>query len=87
MNKQTRTALIKSLSIAAQSAHTATSLVDLATIMAGAASEGRTDRWKDACAYAGDLIMDEYDATGRVYMTKASDSVHAGIVAMTNANK
>lgn len=87
MNKQTRKALIESLSTAATQAPTADSLVDLANIMAGAHTEGRTDRWKDACALAGDLILDEYEAAGRVYMTKASDSVDAGLIAMTAANK
>lgn len=86
MNKNTRKALINSLSTDLDNATTATQFVEIATHMADSKGLGRTDRWKDACRNAGEVIL---DVTRRGDRTAPSmeRAVRQGLAKMVEANK
>ena len=86
MNKQTRKALIQSLSNDFSNARTADDYVRLATTMADAASQGRSPVWKGAARNAGEVIL---DVTRRGDRSAASmeRAVRQGLDKMVAANK
>lgn len=86
MNKNTRKALTQSLSLDLDNATTADHYVQIATHMADSTGQGRTDRWKDACRNAGEMIL---DVTRRGDRSAASmeRAVRQGLSKMVEANK
>lgn len=87
MNKDKRRALIRDLTNDFIAVYTADDVVHVATAMADAASQGRTDRWKNACRYAGNEILTIHKTRGHVDLFSANDAVDIGLTLMVEANK
>lgn len=86
MNKQTRKALIQSLSTDFSNARTADDYVRLATTMADAASQGRSPVWKGAARNAGEVILDHANR-GLVTVKTTREAVRQGLDLMSQSNK
>ena len=92
MNKQTRTALIQSLTTELDMSATLTEsdtnlarFVRFADRLVDASSQGRTERWKSACTLAGRrMLLAERD---QLTVESARNKCAQGLQAMTNANK
>jgi hypothetical protein len=91
MNKQTRTALIQSLTTdfnkvsLSKGDDALADAIRFATRLADAASQGRTDRWKGACTLAGRrvLVAERDQLTTESVRNKCAQ----GLEAMAIANK
>lgn len=87
MNKQTRKALLTDLGARIYNADTSAELIMIATDMADAASQGRSETWKGACTMAGRRTLAKFNIGVPVPFTDVSAVVQQGYEAMVAANK